>query len=189
MLAAVVAAVVVAVDQVTTSLAVADLHRPVHLWGPFGLALRYNSGSAFSLFTGQAPVLAVVTVVLVVVLAWLAWRARSAGTAVAVGLVLGGAAGNLCDRAFRSHHGDVVDFVSLTHWPTFNVADAGITVGLVLLVVLYWRAPSPGRPARPGPEGSAGGEAERPAGGVPDEEAGQVPRGEAGRESDRAGGR
>ena len=46
-----------------------------------------------------------------------------------LGLVLGGALGNLADRAFRGHHGDVVDFITLTHWPTFNVADACITVG------------------------------------------------------------
>ncbi|HUA94033.1 MAG TPA: signal peptidase II, partial [Acidimicrobiales bacterium] len=69
--------------------------------------------------------------------------------AVAVGLVLGGALGNLSDRAFRGHHGDVVDFVTLTHWPTFNVADACITVGVVLLVVLYWREPAPREPGDP----------------------------------------
>jgi signal peptidase II len=144
LLAGAVGAAVVAADQVTKSLAQADLRQPVHLFGPFGLSLGYNSGSAFSLFTGDSGVLAVVAAVLVVGLAWLAWRAPSAAVAAAVGLVLGGAVGNLCDRAFRGHHGDVVDFVTLTHWPTFNVADASVTVGLVLLVVLYWRAPAGG---------------------------------------------
>lgn len=155
-MAAGVAAVVVAVDQVTKSLAVAHLHRPVHLLGPLGLSLGYNSGSAFSLFTGAAPVLAAVAVVLVGALAWLAWRARSTAVAAVLGLVLGGAVGNLCDRLFRGHRGDVVDFVTLSHWPTFNVADSCITVGLVLLVVLYWRGPvlAPrGTPGRRPPEG------------------------------------
>lgn len=132
---------VVAIDQSTKSLAASDLHHPVHLVGPFGLALRYNSGSAFSLFTGAPAVLAAVSLVLVGILVWLAWRAQSAAMAVAVGLVLGGALGNLADRAFRGHRGEVVDFVTLTHWPTFNVADACITVGVVLLVVLFWWGP------------------------------------------------
>jgi signal peptidase II len=133
---------VVAIDQSTKSLVESDLHHPAHLVGPLGLALGYNSGSAFSLFTGAPAVLAAVSLVLVGILVWLAWRARSAAMAVAVGLVLGGALGNLSDRAFRGHHGDVVDFITLTHWPTFNVADACITVGVVLLVVLYWREPA-----------------------------------------------
>ena len=139
---AVVAAVVVAVDQVTKAVAVADLDHPVHVVGPFGFALGYNTGSAFSLFTADAPVLTAVAVVLVAVLGWLAWRAPNTPVAVALGLVLGGAVGNLCDRAAR---GRVVDFITITHWPTFNVADACITVGIVLLVVFYWRAATPAR--------------------------------------------
>ncbi|HEX3946336.1 MAG TPA: signal peptidase II [Acidimicrobiales bacterium] len=141
------AGAVVAADQITKSEVVADLHRPVHLFGPFGLALGYNSGSAFSLFTGDTAVVVVVAVILVAVLGWLAWRAPSTAVAVAVGLVLGGALGNLADRTFRGHHGRVVDFVTLTHWPTFNVADACITVGVILLLLFYWRWSG-----RPGPE-------------------------------------
>ena len=59
--------------------------------------------------------------------------------AVALGLVLGGAVGNLVDRVFRSPgfgRGSVIDFVDLRWWPVFNVADAAITVGCVLLVLL-----------------------------------------------------
>ena len=132
---------VVVVDQVTKSLAVARLHGPVHLWGPLGLGLGYNSGSAFSLFTGRAPVLAPLAVVIVGVLLWLAWRASSSALAVALGLVLGGALGNVADRVLRNHRGGVVDFITLTHWPTFNVADLCITVGAVLLAVLIVRQP------------------------------------------------
>jgi signal peptidase II len=139
LLALVVAAVVVLVDQVTKSLAVAHLTHPVHVVGPFGLGLGYNSGSAFSLFTGDAGVLAAVAVVLVAVLVFLAWRSRSTGIALALGLVLGGALGNLADRAFRGHHGQVVDFITFPHWPTFNVADSCITVGVILLMGLWWR--------------------------------------------------
>jgi len=136
-----VALVVVAADQVTKSVAVAHLTRPVHVLGPIGFALGYNSGAAFSLFTGAAPVIAPIAAVLVGALVWLAWRAGSAGLAVALGLVLGGALGNLADRAFRGHHGQVVDFVTFPHWPTFNLADACITIGVILAAIFYWRRP------------------------------------------------
>ncbi|MGH8987730.1 MAG: signal peptidase II [Acidimicrobiales bacterium] len=132
---AVVTAVTIAADQATTSWAVADLHHPVHLVGPLGLALEYNSGTAFSLLTGAGTWLVVVVVVLLLLVGWLAWRARRRLLAVAYGLVLGGAVGNLADRLLRGHRGNVVDFVTLSHWPTFNVADACITVGVVLLAV------------------------------------------------------
>ncbi len=131
---------VVAVDQVTKSLAQARLaSHPVHLVGPLSLSLGYNSGAAFSLFTGDAVVLGVVVAIVVVVLAWWAWQARQRSVALAIGLVLGGAIGNLADRLFRGHHGAVIDFVKLTGWPTFNVADASITVGVAALVVLSLR--------------------------------------------------
>ena len=141
-----IAVVVVAADQVSTSWVEADLRHPVHLLGPFGLAIRYNSGSAFSLFTGDGPLLVVVSIVVAGALAVAAWRSRSRVAAVGYGLVLGGAVGNVADRLFRGHHGDVVDFITLSHWPTFNVADAAITAGLVLLVLHYWHRPSPGMP-------------------------------------------
>ena len=67
--------------------------------------------------------------------------------AVALGLVLGGALGNLADRLFRSpglFRGPVVDFVDLRWWPVFNLADAAITVGCLVLLVLSLGRPSPG---------------------------------------------
>ena len=131
---AVVTAVVIAADQATTSWVLADLHHPVHLVGPLGLALEYNSGTAFSLLYGAGDWLIPVVVVVLFGVAWLAWHAHRTLLAVAYGLVLGGALGNLADRLVRGHHGDVVDFVTLSHWPTFNVADACITVGVVLLI-------------------------------------------------------
>ena len=139
--ALVVGGTVVAGDQVTTSLAEAHVHRPVHLLGPVGLSVGYNSGSAFSLFTGRAAVLAPAAAAIVAILVWLAWRASTTLAAVALGLVLGGALGNLADRALRGHHGSVVDFITLSHWPTFNVADVSITVGTLLLAFVLLRQP------------------------------------------------
>ncbi|HLW44907.1 MAG TPA: signal peptidase II [Acidimicrobiales bacterium] len=153
----VVAAVVIAADQATTSWVLADLHRRVHLVGPLGLTLTYNSGTAFSLFHGAGDWVVPLAIVILLGVVWLAWHTRRTLLAVAYGLVLGGALGNLADRLLRGHHGDVVDYVTLSHWPTFNVADACITVGVVLLVVVVvfaQRHPDDAGPAG----GSAGGD-------------------------------
>ncbi|MGH9047141.1 MAG: signal peptidase II, partial [Acidimicrobiales bacterium] len=114
------AAVVVTLDQATKAIAVAHLRQPVHLLGPLGLGLTFNSGAAFSLFTGATAVIVVIAVVLIVVLGLVAWHSGTRGLSVAIGMILGGALGNLSDRLLRGHHGSVVDFITLTHWPTFN---------------------------------------------------------------------
>jgi signal peptidase II len=120
-------------DRVTTTLVEHHLHGVVHLWGPFGLALQFNSGLAFSLFTGRSTLVTVVLAVFVVVLGVLVSRVRTTPQAVGGGLVLGGGVGNLSERVASGHHGLVADFITLSHWPTFNVADACITVGVVVL--------------------------------------------------------
>lgn len=153
---AIVTVVVIAADQATTSWALADLHRRVHLLGPFGLALQYNSGTAFSLLSGAGDWLIPLVVVVLAGVGWLAWHARRPLLAVAYGLVLGGALGNLADRVLRGHHGDVVDFVTLSHWPTFNVADACITVGVVLVILAVLFPRRHARPASGGGDGLGG---------------------------------
>ena len=141
-LAGTVVVLVVAADQLTKWWAVDRLASgPIHVIGTLDLELSRNTGSAFSLFQGRGPILAVVAVVLVAALGALAWRAPTAGRAAVLGLIAGGALGNLGDRLFRGDHGAVVDFVDLHFWPTFNVADACITVGCILLVVSLLRAP------------------------------------------------
>jgi len=136
---AVVVAVVVA-DQLTKWWAVSRLSAgPIHVIGTLDFELSRNTGASFSLFQGQAVVLVPVAVILVAVLLVMAWRAPSAGRAAILGLILGGALGNLADRFFRDDHGAVVDFVALHFWPTFNVADASIVVGCILLLIsLVW---------------------------------------------------
>jgi signal peptidase II len=135
-----VAAVVVLADQLTKSWAVSRLsHGPIHVAGPLDFELQRNTGSAFSLFQGEAAVLVVVALILVGALLVMARRAPTAGRAVVFGLILGGALGNLADRLFRGDNGAVIDFVALHVWPTFNVADSCIVVGCVLLVVSLLR--------------------------------------------------
>ena len=117
------------------------LRGDVHVFWKLDLQLEYNSGSSFSLAQGWAPVIAATAVVIVAVLVVMVRNARSNGVAVALGLVIGGALGNLSDRVFRSHHGSVVDFIALHFWPTFNVADSCVVIGSILLVLLLWRSP------------------------------------------------
>lgn len=137
----------IAVDQVTKSLALhhLDPSRPSHVVGPVYLELTYNSGAAFSMGTGVTPIVEAAVVLLVVGLILYSRRAgRSAPVPVSVGLglLVGGALSNLADRVVRHLpvHGSVVDFIrAVSWWPVFNVADASIVVG-VILVVLTWRA-------------------------------------------------
>ncbi len=135
---------VCAADQVTKSLAVAHLGAgPVHLVGPLSLALTYNSGVAFSIGSGLTLPIVLVGAGLIVLAAWFVRGAPSIGVAVGLGLVIGGAAGNLADRLFRSRNGAVVDFIHLSFWPTFNLADSAIVSGCVLLAVAFLRAEAP----------------------------------------------
>jgi signal peptidase II len=139
-----VGAVVVVIDVVSKSWA---LHRlasgPMHVVWRLDFDLSLNSGSAFSLFTGQTVLITGVALVLVAMLLVMVWRAPSAGRAAIVGLIMGGALGNLGDRLFRGEHGAVVDFIAFHFWPTFNVADSCIVVGCGLLVVSLLRTGSP----------------------------------------------
>jgi signal peptidase II len=138
---AVVATLVVAADQVTKSLAVADLTRhDVHVLGPIYLRLYFNSGVAFSLGTGLSGPIIVIAIALVLSIAWVARGVPTMPAAVAFGLILGGALGNLADRLFRGHHGAVIDFLYSRVWPTFNVADSCIVVGSFLLAITFARS-------------------------------------------------
>lgn len=141
--AASVAAVVVVADQLTKHLAVDHLATaPVHLFGPVGLVLEYNTGVAFSLGAGSGWPVALAAAGLAAVLLALARSARSRVASTALGLVLGGALGNLADRLVGGHDGAVVDFVHVGAWPTFNLADTAVVVGCVLLAVHLLRRPS-----------------------------------------------
>jgi signal peptidase II len=135
------------VDQVTKQLAVAGLEHqpPVRLLGgAVYLVLVRNSGAAFSLGTDYTFVFPVITAAVIGWIGWLVRDLRSRPWAIALGLVLGGALGNLGDRLFRSPGpfvGHVVDMISVFHpagqvFPVFNAADSALTVGVILAVIL-----------------------------------------------------
>ncbi|MGW0523402.1 signal peptidase II [Crossiella sp. NPDC003009] len=144
---ALVALAAFAADLITKDLAVAALNGqpPVRVaGGALYLVLLHNPGAAFSLFPGQTWLLTLITTLVVLAILIFAPRLRSTGWAVGIGLVLGGALGNLADRLTRPPgfaEGHVVDFLSLfapdgSVWPVFNIADAAIVSGGVLLVLL-----------------------------------------------------
>jgi len=123
-----------------------------------------NFGSAFSLADGRGPLISLLALVVVAVLLRTGRHATRPTMAVALGLVLGGAIGNLIDRAFREGDGflggGVVDFVDLQWWPVFNVADSAIVVGAILLFIAQWREPEPESGAPPAAsDGAANGDA------------------------------
>src|SRR4051794_17783792 len=117
------------------------------------LAFRYttNSGGAFSVGDRAPLVFAAAAILVCAAIALTSFRARPTAHAVALGLVLGGAAGNLIDRITRGSGlaGRVVDFIDVHVWPVFNVADASIVVGALLLVFLAVREGAAARDASP----------------------------------------
>jgi signal peptidase II len=141
----VVAAVVLILDIATKHLAVDRLTEgdPVDVIdGALKLRLVHNSGAAFGFASGLTVVLSLVAAAVIVAILRAARVLRSAWWAVALGLVLGGALGNLTDRVFREpglFRGRVVDFLELPHWPVFNLADSCIMTGGALMVLLSLR--------------------------------------------------
>ena len=144
-LAFVVAAVALAVDQITKVLAVRELtdRAPVEVIGSLlQLRLLRNPGAAFSAGTSLTPLISVVAVIAVVVGVYFALRVGHRGWAVGLGLLLAGVTGNLVDRMLRApgpFRGHVVDFFELPHWPVFNVADMCIDAAGVIFVILLIR--------------------------------------------------
>jgi signal peptidase II len=140
-----VGAAVLVVDQLTKWWAVealADGHT-IDLVGSLRLKLAINHGAAFSLSQGRGALISVLALVIVAVLLRSGRYATRPASAVAIGLVVGGALGNLTDRAFRAGDGfmggGVVDFIDLQWWPVFNAADSGVVVGAILLFLLEAR--------------------------------------------------
>jgi signal peptidase II len=148
---------IVVADQLTKAWIVANVDpaRPTSIVGDYlQLIISHNNGALFGLFQGQAMLFALASFGVIVLI--VAYHARTGGSlvmSVALGLLLGGAIGNVADRL---HYGYVVDFVDAGigafRWYTFNVADSAISLALVLLVLVAIR-PSLAAP-RVAPRGS-----------------------------------
>ena len=144
---AAVAAFVLAADLLTKAIVVAHLRpdQPVHLIGNvLTLWLTRNPGAAFSVGTGETIIFTVIAFGVVVYIARTARRLYSIAWAIALGLLLGGAMGNLGDRIFRApglFRGYVVDWIGVVprYYPIFNLADSAIVCGGILTVILALR--------------------------------------------------
>jgi signal peptidase II len=169
-----VAVTVLAADIISKVIVVATLSTrpPVRLLGGL-LTLRVdrNPGAAFSIGTSMTIVFSAIALGVIVFILRTSRRIRSTAWAGTLGLLLGGATGNLTDRLLRSPgplRGYVVDWIQLPHWPVFNVADSSIVCGGILAVLLAARglqidgtvperaARRPGGAAGPGDAGTAG---------------------------------
>lgn len=115
---------------------------PVDVLGTF-LQFRYveNTGAAFSMFQGAGPVFGIAAVVAVGAVLWFLRSTRNWWEVVGLGLVMGGAGGNLVDRIARGDgalDGPVIDWINLSIIPTFNLADASITLAVIVLLIGSW---------------------------------------------------
>jgi signal peptidase II len=118
------------------------------------LTYIHNPGAAFGLFPGSRTVLIAVSLAAIVVVTAVAWRKTAPREVLPLGLILGGAVGNLVDRI---RLGEVVDFVQVgippeNYWPVFNVADSAVTVGVAWLALLLLRPATPQIVANGAPE-------------------------------------
>ena len=143
-----VAALVLLLDQLSKAWALDRLaDEPIELVWTLQLNLARNTGAAFSVGRGN-DLMRFVPLAVLLVVAYLVWQSRQAMTkagGIALGMILGGAIGNLADRALRTDggaffSGGVVDFIDFQWWPVFNVADMGVVCGGILLVVVSLRA-------------------------------------------------
>ena len=133
-------------DQLSKSWAVSSLsNQTIDVLWTLRFQLAINYGASFSLGAGFGAWIGLLALVFVGVLVWKGSSVRSRLGAIALGMIVGGALGNVLDRAFRGDagffHGGVVDFIEFQWWPVFNVADIGVVCGAVLLVISTLRDP------------------------------------------------
>ncbi|WP_058235580.1 signal peptidase II [Devriesea agamarum] len=160
--AVMVAVFVLLIDQWTKSLALthlAELEPYPVIPGILNFTLLFNSGAAWSLGANATPVVTLVQVLISLIAVWfLIAKVRSTGWAIALGLLLGGACGNLYDRLLRPPgfgRGHVVDFLQLPHWPVFNVADMSVVFAAISIVVFSLIGIGPSNPHRHSPSPQA----------------------------------
>ncbi|MDP6109709.1 MAG: signal peptidase II [Rhodospirillales bacterium] len=138
-----IAVIIIVADQLSKWWIVFDVMRPpriIEVFPSFNLVMGWNRGVSFGMFDSDSPIgqwllIGLALTVVIVLLVWLK-RADSRIIGLAIGLIVGGALGNVIDRI---HFGAVADFLDVYigdyHWPAFNIADAGISVGAIILVL------------------------------------------------------
>ena len=135
-------------DQLTKWWAVSSLQDDtIDVVWTLRFQLLKNYGASFSLGAGYGVWIGILALVVVGILVWKGGSVRSRLGAVALGMIVGGALGNVLDRAFRSDsgflQGGVIDFIDFQWWPVFNIADIGVVCGAILLVISTLLNPGP----------------------------------------------
>lgn len=150
-LGSLIALVIILVDQATKWWILEHVMRPprvIPLTDFFNLVLTWNNGVSFGLFNNNGSLNALIlsALALAIVVFLILWlrKAENKRMAIGLGLIIGGAIGNVIDRAI---HGAVVDFLDFYlnayHWPAFNVADSCITIGAIILILDSLFSPKP----------------------------------------------
>ena len=155
--AALVAVLAIAADQITKAIVRGEILPGERLDGFLGIDFVrvHNSGIAFGLLDDAGSiVLVIAALAFAALLGMFLLSADRPGLWLPIGLLAGGALGNLIDRM---REGFVTDFLDPPRWPAFNIADIEITVGVILLVALYVLVPEPAPESEPadGPEPAA----------------------------------
>jgi signal peptidase II len=139
---ALVAAVVVALDQIAKEWALRALSDgPIDaIDGILRWRLTFNPGGAFGIFQDHSELFLVATVIVIaLILLWIR-KLDEPRLALPLALIVGGGLGNVADRIFRGHDGRVVDFIDLHVWPVFNVADMAVVTGVLLILFMSFRS-------------------------------------------------
>jgi signal peptidase II len=137
--AAIAAGLFMALDQATKQLVVSSIHRGDSINVFFGIDLTYvrNTGVAFGAFAGGGALVSILTIAaLTLLIVYFCVRADTPWLWLPVGIIAGGALGNLADRA---RDGAVIDFIDPVFWPAFNIADMGIVLGILGLLYVVDR--------------------------------------------------
>ncbi len=127
-------------DQLTKIWALGNLEgSPIFIADTeIGFSLAFNSGSAFSLFQGSTIFITIAGLVILAILFRIMFKAESKYLALSYSLIISGAMGNLVDRFFQEPYwgtGNVTDFIKVGSFPTFNIADSLISIGVVCLII------------------------------------------------------
>lgn len=135
----------VLLDQLTKWWANGLGNRRIEVFWTLQFQKTINTGASFSLGAGYGAWIGVLALLVVGVLVWQGSSVRTRLGAVALGMIVGGAVGNVLDRAFRGDSGffsgGVIDFIDFQWWPVFNLADIGVVCGAILLVISVLRSP------------------------------------------------
>lgn len=138
-----VALMVLILDQTTKQWALSALAAgPIDVVWTLRFRLVFNPGMAFSQGQSLGPLIGLLTIIVIGVILVSLWRGSRWGHPIALGVLVGGAAGNLTDRLVRGRgwlRGEVVDFIDFQWFPVFNVADIAINVAVALLLIEAFR--------------------------------------------------